>query len=130
VKVRSRTFESESDVLIIDTNAARESRRKQRLPSPANCILTVEGKYYLIPLPREEALQYLGVRSNFPSTMASLFVTNSFSPKANQCLAQKAAALPYEFGVMPATRFQAYVRAHIRAALRRHVLRFDFGHRM
>lgn len=129
VKVRSRNFDGESDVLLIDTKAARDSRDKQQLPSPRGCVLTIEGKYYPLGVPRDEALKYIGMRSSFPASMASLFVTNSFSPHANKCLVH-AQRLPFEFGAVPGTRFQTYVRAHIREVFKRWVGRFDFAHRV
>ncbi|MFI5914596.1 hypothetical protein [Dactylosporangium sp. NPDC051541] len=111
--------------MIVDTKVARDCRDKGQLPKANGCVLTVECKYYLAALPRDEALNYLGVRSGFPATMASLFVCNLFSPRANQVLS--GSRQPYEFGVLPGTRFQQYTRAHIREAMRRHVIAFDFG---
>ncbi len=127
VKVRHKNFDSESDVLLIDTRAARDSRDKQELPRPSGCVLSIECKYYLLGVSRDEALKYIGVRHNFPPSMASLFVTNSFSPKANQCLSNTKGLL-FEFGVMPQTRFQTYVRAHIRQEFKTFVNNFDLGH--
>ncbi|MDI6104825.1 hypothetical protein QLQ12_40180 [Actinoplanes sp. NEAU-A12] len=128
VKVQGRVLACESDVLLIDMQAASDSRDKKKLPKPSGCVLTVEGKHYLGPLPRDEVMQYRGVRSEFPSTMTSLFVANSFSVPANQCLS--GLKQPYELGVMPRTRFQQHLRSQIREALRRHVIKFDFSHRM
>ena len=129
VKVLGKAFESESDVLLIDRQAATDSRNKGELPKPAGCLLTIEGKFYTVPLPRDEAVQYLGVRSQFPPSMASLFAANNcFAAKANQCLS--ASKHPYEFGVMPDTRFQQYVRSQVRETLRRHVVKYDINHRM
>ncbi|MGW9192512.1 hypothetical protein [Micromonospora chersina] len=129
VKVQWKNFDAESDVLLIDTKAARSSRDKQQLPKPSGCVLTVEGKYYPLGVPRDEALKYVGVRNSFPPSMASLFVTNAFSPHANKCLSH-AGRLPFEFGVVPGTRFQTYVRAHIRQAFMKWVAGFDLGHRV
>ncbi|WP_018721700.1 hypothetical protein [Salinispora fenicalii] len=129
VKVRSKNFDGESDVLLIDTKAARNSRDTQQLPKPPGCVLTIEGKYYPLGVPRDEALKYIGMRNSFPQSMASLFVTNSFSTHANKCLIH-AQRLPFEFGAVPGTRFQTYVRAHIREVLKRWVGRFDLAHRV
>ncbi len=126
VKVQSKNFDAESDVLLIDTKAARGSRDKQQLPKPAGCVMTIEGKYYPLGVPRDEALKYVGVRSSFPPSMASLFVTNTFSPHANKCLSH-AKRLPFEFGTVPGTRFQTYVRGHIRESFKKWVADFDFG---
>ena len=124
VKVQGKTIASESDVLLLDTKNARDCRAKQQLPKAAGCVLSIEGKYYLTALPADEAFHYLGVRSSFPPSLTSLFASNSFSPRANQCLS--GSRLPYELGVLPNTRFQNYTRAHIRETLRRYVARFDF----
>jgi hypothetical protein len=113
-------------VLLIDTKAARDSRDKQQLPRPSGCVLTIEGKYYLLGVPRDEALKYVGMRNSFPPSMASLFVTNTFSPHANKCLSH-AKRLPFEFDAVPGTRFQTYVRAHIREVFKKWVATFDFG---
>lgn len=129
VKVQSKSFDAESDILLIDTKAARVCRDRAQLPKASSCVLTIEGKYYLLGVSRDEALKYVGVRAYFPRTMPSLFVSNSFSPLANKCLSQAAGPPPFEFGVMPGTRFQSYVRAHIRDAFKAWVCRFDFGHR-
>ncbi|GIF48191.1 hypothetical protein DFJ67_3522 [Asanoa ferruginea] len=127
VKVQWKNFDGESDVLLIDTNAARHSRDKRQLPKPSGCVLTIEGKYYPLGVPRDEALKYVGMRRSFPPSMASLFVTNSFSTHARKCLSH-ANRLPFEFGAMPGTRFQTYVRAHIREAFKAWVAEYDFGH--
>ncbi|WP_155374782.1 hypothetical protein [Catellatospora vulcania] len=129
VKVQWKNFDGESDVLIIDTKAARDSRDKQQLPKPTGCVLTIEGKYYPLGVPRDEALKYVGMRRSFPSSMASLFVTNAFSPHANKCLSH-AKGLPFEFGAVPGTRFQTYARAHIREAFKSWAADFDFGYRI
>jgi len=128
VKARGRSLESESDILILDTKAARDSRRKGELPTASGCVLTIECKYFATGLLRDEALHYMGVRSGFPPSMPSLFVANTFSPKANQCLS--ALKSPYEFEVMPDTRFQGHMRSHIREALKRFVIKFDYGYRI
>lgn len=128
VKVRGKSLDSESDILILDTRAARDSREKRELPRSAGCVLTIECKYFLVSLPRDEAIHYVGVRASFPATMLSLFVTNSFSPKANQCLS--GSKWPYEFCVMPETRFQTHIRSHIREALKRFIVKFDYEHRI
>jgi hypothetical protein len=127
VKARGKNLESESDILILDTKVARDSRRKGELPAASGCVLAIECKYFLAGLPRDEALQYMGVRTAYPS-MPSLFVANIFSPKANQCLSNQ--KWPYEFGVMPDTRFQRHVRSHIREALKRFLIKFDYDHRI
>jgi hypothetical protein len=129
VKVQWRNFDGESDVLLIDTKAARDSRDKRQLPKPSGCVLTIEGKYYPLGVPRDEALKYVGMRRSFPPSMASLFVTNTFSTHANKCLSH-AKRLPFEFGAMPGTRFQTYVRAHIREVFKGWVAGFDFGHQV
>ncbi|MEU4161726.1 hypothetical protein [Actinoplanes sp. NPDC026670] len=127
VKVQGKSFASESDILLLDTKTARESRDKRKLPAAVGCLLSIECKYYLVPLPRDEAIHYLGVRSNLSAKMQSLFVTNSFSAPANQCLGGE--PWPYEFGVLPGTRFQQYVRAHIRQIVKRFIVTFDLSHR-
>ncbi|MEU5903772.1 hypothetical protein ABZ780_05290 [Micromonospora sp. NPDC047467] len=129
VQVQAKKFDAESDILLVDTKAARVCRDKTQLPKASGCVLTIEGKYYPLGVPRDEALKYVGVRAYFPRTMASLFVTNSFSPSANKCLSQTAGHLPFEFGAMPGTRFQTYVRTYIRDALKKWVAGFDFDHR-
>ena len=80
-------------------------------------------------VPRDEALKYVGMRRSFPPSMASLFVTNTFSTHANKCVSH-AKRLPFEFGAMPGTRFQTYVRAHIREVFKGWVAGFDFGHQV
>lgn len=129
VKVQGKGLARESDILLIDSQAAIDSRTKGELPKPGGCLLTIEGKFYTVPLPLDEADQYLGVRAQFPASMASLFAANDcFATKANQCLS--ALKHPYEFGVMPDTRFQQYVRSQMRETLRRHVVKYDVNHRM
>ncbi|MFI5492386.1 hypothetical protein [Actinoplanes sp. NPDC051859] len=80
VTVKGRTFECEFDVLVIDTHMAQDGRDKNKLPTASGCVFSIECKYYVSPLPKDEAVNYLGVRDQFPK-MASLFITNSFSAK-------------------------------------------------
>lgn len=67
VKVQWKNFDGESDVLLIDTKAARECRDKQQLPKPSGCVLTIEGKYYPLGVPRFRGAQVRRHASELPA---------------------------------------------------------------
>lgn len=126
VKVRGGSgSHGECDILIIDSHTADTSRRRDEAPPGGSCLLAIECKYYLVPLPIEAATAFSG-RCGDRSKLAALFAANRTSPQISQFLWNK--KWMFELGLLPSTRQVAYLKALVRETFKRYTGKHDPGH--
>ncbi len=114
--------EHECDVVVLDSDEARVCRQASASPRSRRCIVAIECKYYLTPLPLGMARGFAGLKGDLGSTPV-IFAANTTSNSAKRYLTHR--GLTQEFQAIPGSREVEHLRSHIREAFKSSVSRFD-----
>jgi len=113
----------ECDLLILPKDTADQCRANSADPKSSACVLAVECKYYVSPMPLGMARGFIGLRTDVSPT--TTFVANTGSPSVAKLLGARAAG-QYELGLIPAATAQIDGFGQmVRNALRTYVSKHD-----